>query len=471
MTENLKRAESLFNRIMNQNNNASTSTSTLSSSASTSSSSSTYPNNKHSYNSNGSSSNSNSGKKRNSKDHHHHHHHYHNFHNPHHHHHHYNQVVNVDLPRRDPIQVAKETLSHVPQESHVLPYCWTIWHHSRNKLKVEELEEDPAATAEGANGVTEGSGQASTTSAPTVDSYLQTTKEIAFVNIHAGAEAEVAPLDTTSSIGTVEQMWMSLSTLKPAFQLRYGTELLIFKSGINPVWEDPVNAKGGRWVFRFSRRGQNSSGGNNSNSRNGNGDDNESIMRVRKRSSLIWERLVLRVLTGSIIPEGDYLEEIQDLLLNDISGVVLSVRRDEDIISVWNSNLNFNKKGSVSTKEGDNGSKKLTLFQARRIICDSILRVIRECDLISQGSDCIETIDSGSNERVFGVSFEYRLHADNNTLPGVTGDNGASGNGTSGNGKYGGERGGRKYNNKLYHHKKEGHNSFAQSTVSGAIAE
>ncbi|KAG7195422.1 uncharacterized protein KQ657_003180 [Scheffersomyces spartinae] len=338
-------------------------------------------------------------------------------------------------------------------------------------LNVEELEEELASTTtEGSNDITGGQ---TATSAPTVDSYLQTTKEIAFVNIHSGAEAEAAPLDTTSSLGTVEQLWMSLSTLKPAYQLRYGTELLIFKSGINPVWEDPVNAKGGRWVFRFSRRGQNSSGGNNSNSR---GDDNESIMRVRKRSSLIWERLVLRVLTGSIIPEGDYLEEIQELLLNDISGLVLSVRRDEDIISIWNSNLNFNKKGSTMSKDGENGtSKKLTLFQARRIICDSILRVIRECDLISQGSDCIETIDSGSNERVFGVSFEYRLHADNNTLPGVNGgDNGANGNnGTSGNGKYGGERSGRKYNNKLYHHKKEGHNnnttnSFSQGTSTTA---
>ena len=55
----------------------------------------------------------------------------------------------------------------------------------------------------------------------------------------------------------------------------------------------------------------------------------------------------------------------------------------------------------------------MTSFQARRIICDSILRVIRECDLINQGSDCVETIDTGSNERVFGVSFDYRIHADN----------------------------------------------------------
>ena len=42
----------------------------------------------------------------------------------------------------------------------------------------------------------------------------------------------------------------------------------------------------------------------------------------------------------------------------------------------------------------------MTSFQARKIICDSILRVIRECDLINQGSDCVETIDTGSNERV-----------------------------------------------------------------------
>lgn len=105
---------------------------------------------------------------------------------------------------------------------------------------------------------------------------------------------------------------------------------------------------------------------------------------------------------------------------------MLSLRKDEDIISLWNSNLNF-----FGKKEG----KKLTSFQARRILCDSILRVIRECDLIIQGSDCVETIDSGSNERVHGVSFEYRIHADNEReREKVGGGNDITGSNIGGNG-------------------------------------
>ena len=53
---------------------------------------------------------------------------------------------------------------------------------------------------------------------------------------------------------------------------------------------------------------------------------------------------MLKTLTGSLIPDSNS-SEIQELLLNDICGLVLSVRKDEDIISLWNSNLNFSEKG------------------------------------------------------------------------------------------------------------------------------
>ena len=52
---------------------------------------------------------------------------------------------------------------------------------------------------------------------------------------------------------------------------------------------------------------------------------------------------MLKTLTGSLIPDSNS-SEIQELLLNDICGLVLSVRKDEDIISLWNSNLNFSEK-------------------------------------------------------------------------------------------------------------------------------
>lgn len=267
----------------------------------------------------------------------------------------YRKAEQIDLPKKDPIKLAKETLSLIPSNHHILPYCWTIWHHSRSRKKEQEDIN------------------------PSVDNYLQTTTEIEF--------SVLDNTTTTTSIGSIEQLWLSLSSIKKSYELPISTELLIFKTGINPVWEDPINTKGGRWVFRFSRRF--------------NEDDST---KIRKRITLIWERLLIKTLTGQLIPSS-YTEEYQDLLLNDICGLVLSVRKDEDIISIWNSNLNFKK-----------NKDKLTNFQARRIICDSILRIIRECDLITQGSDVVSTVDSGSNERVYGVSFEYRLHTDNNEL-------------------------------------------------------
>lgn len=258
--------------------------------------------------------------------------------------------------------------------------------------KPEEGETDSAvAAAQKATGTEPAASSASAA----VDSYLQTTNEIEFISV-------ADPSSTTKSIASVEQLWGSLSQTKRAFELHHSTQLLIFKTGINPVWEDPINAKGGRWVFRFGRR---------SHPGNASDKDPEMSARVRQRTSMIWERLVLRTLTGSLIPDKQYLKHIQDQLLSDISGLALSIRRDEDIVSLWNSNLHFGRR-----RGGDDDDKKpLQPFQARRIMCDAILRVIRECDLILQGSDCVETLATGSTERVAGVSFEYRLHAESNS--------------------------------------------------------
>lgn len=344
MSENLKRAESLFNRIMNQNLHKSPSS-----------------NHQHSHTS---------------------HHKYKK--GPHHH----APAASVELPKRDPVKESHETVSRIPADHHILPYCWTIWYHSRQKVKKreDEVEETPGT-------------------ATAVDLYLQTTREVHFPSMAADS--------VVSSIGSVEQLWLSLLWIKKTYELPIGTEILLFKLGINPVWEDPINLKGGRWVFRFNRRTTPSIGGTDVSS--------ELVLKLRQRLSLIWERILLKTITGLVVPDANYGEDVQDILLNDICGLVLSVRKDEDIISVWNSNLSFGKK---KLQEEDKTKKVLTSFQARRIICDLILRIIRECDLISQGLDCVETLDTGSSERVYGVSFEYRLHADNNAPLAMGGTNG-----------------------------------------------
>lgn len=317
--------------------------------------------------------------------------------------------------KRNPVKEAQDAVALVPAHHHVLPYCWTMWHHRKaKKLGDEPLNEGESpvqqtqtvqsaqavqaahAAAAAVASTQEAGGEMdpetmNKNAAAAVDSYLQTTKEITFDNVVDGGEP-------VTGIASVEQLWSSLSQYKKAYEMTQMTQLLIFKTGVTPVWEDPINAKGGRWVFRFGRRIFNT--------------DAESNLRVRQRTTLIWERLVLRTITGSLIPDKQLPRVLQEQILSDITGLALSVRREEDIISMWNSNISFGRRGG---RGGDDDErKKLQPFQARRIMCDAILRIIRECDLIMQGSDAVDTVATGSTERVSGVLFEYRLHSDSN---------------------------------------------------------
>lgn len=384
MSENLKRAELLFNRIMNQNKNTDSKPST-----------SHHRNNNSSYISNTNHHHSNGQNLGNSN---HHRQHYKQFKSYNNHSGHSGNssvaLPNYDLPKRDPVKEAQDAVEALHGDQHVLPYCWTIWYHLRTKNKTVAGNEEAGNNGAAGNSQNENSTKPAVAAA--VDSYLQTTNEIEFPCY--GKENQ-----TVKSIASLEQMWLSMSVMKKLHDLSNGSELLVFKTGVNPVWEDPINAKGGRWVFRFNHRYSPASGLELAK------EVQESMRKVRRRTTLIWERLVLRTLGGSLIPEKSANKGTQ--LLNDIAGLVLSVRRDEDIISVWNSNLNFGKR----SQDDDDKKRGLTPFQARRVICDAVLRIIRECDVIIQGSDCIETSTKSSTERVNGVTFEYRLHLDSSS--------------------------------------------------------
>lgn len=399
MSENLKRAESLFNRIMNQNKPQASSGAVTESNLRgyKSSGSSSFSNTHGSHNGNtlwshngethGRSHHSNGNS---------------NGHSNGHSHHRYNNrsynkhsthnaaavaAVAADLPKRDPVKEARDAVAGLTPDENVLLYCWTIWHHSRTRMKTAGEENAPNGSSPSQEGVESAEAKQQPT-AVALDSYLQTATEIEFPRFGL-------PGETVKPIASLEQMWLSMSFLKKQHDLFNGSELLIFKTGVNPVWEDPINAKGGRWVFRFSLRTYLSSSYQ---------EIQDNVSKGRRRATLVWERLVLKTLTGCLISGR---KDSQDALLNDIAGLVLSIRRDEVIISLWNSNLHFSKKKDDEDKKGLSG------FHARRAYCDAILRVIREVDLITQGSDCIETQSSASNERVPGVGFEYRLHSDN----------------------------------------------------------
>lgn len=82
--------------------------------------------------------------------------------------------------------------------------------------------------------------------------------------------------------------------------LPVNSDIHLFRHGIKPVWEDPANASGGKWIIRLKKGLVNR----------------------------LWEHLLLAVITGGL-SESVLAEE-------EVCGVVVSVRYQEDILSVWN---------------------------------------------------------------------------------------------------------------------------------------
>lgn len=122
----------------------------------------------------------------------------------------------------------------------------------------------------------------------------------------------------------VESFWSLWTHLSPPSALQPTTDYLLFHSAIRrPVWEDPLNLPGGKWIIRL-RKG------------------------VADR---LWEDLVLAVVgdnfdhcrsnpslsgngDGEAGGSGNASEGSVDM--PEICGCTISVRQSEDIISLWN---------------------------------------------------------------------------------------------------------------------------------------
>ncbi|KAL3534027.1 hypothetical protein ACH5RR_007548 [Cinchona calisaya] len=102
---------------------------------------------------------------------------------------------------------------------------------------------------------------------------------------------------------TVEGFWVSYCHLARPASLPSPTDLHLFKEGIRPLWEDSANCNGGKWIIRFKKA----------------------------VSGRFWEDLVL-ALVGDQLDYGD-----------NICGAVLSIRFNEDILSLWNRNASDNQ--------------------------------------------------------------------------------------------------------------------------------
>lgn len=129
-------------------------------------------------------------------------------------------------------------------------------------------------------------------------------------------------LETKLNFLQVESFWSLWTHLAPPSSLQPTTDYLLFHSGIRrPVWEDPLNLSGGKWIIRLKKG-------------------------IADR---FWEDLVMAIIgdqfdecrstirTPGISDEGKVEDENENgVEWPEICGCTISVRQHEDIVSVWN---------------------------------------------------------------------------------------------------------------------------------------
>ena len=101
------------------------------------------------------------------------------------------------------------------------------------------------------------------------------------------------------SFGDSDEFWTIYSHLRRPNVLPVNSDIHLFRSGVKPVWEDPINASGGKWIIRLKKG----------------------------LINRLWEHLCLALITGDL--------DISDVNSFEACGVVVSIRYQEDILSIW----------------------------------------------------------------------------------------------------------------------------------------
>uniref|UniRef100_A0A672U9C6 Eukaryotic translation initiation factor 4E family member 1B n=1 Tax=Strigops habroptila TaxID=2489341 RepID=A0A672U9C6_STRHB len=57
-----------------------------------------------------------------------------------------------------------------------------------------------------------------------------------------------------TKFSTVEDFWALYSHIQPASKLSSGCDYSLFKDGIEPMWEDSQNKRGGRWLITLAKQ-------------------------------------------------------------------------------------------------------------------------------------------------------------------------------------------------------------------------
>jgi len=96
---------------------------------------------------------------------------------------------------------------------------------------------------------------------------------------------------------SVEDFWRHYNYMVKPSDLENNANYHLFKKGVKPLWEDPVNSKGGKWIIQTKKNHQ--------------------------LCDQHWENLILGMI-GETIEETD-----------EIAGAVVSRRKTGDKIALW----------------------------------------------------------------------------------------------------------------------------------------
>ncbi|XP_074597991.1 eukaryotic translation initiation factor 4E-like isoform X2 [Brevipalpus obovatus] len=104
-----------------------------------------------------------------------------------------------------------------------------------------------------------------------------------------------------TTFSSVEDFWALYNHIELASKLGHQADYSVFKCGIKPMWEDPRNSRGGRWIIPFDRN-------------------------AKKELDEMWLEVLLCLIGEAFGEESD-----------QICGGVISNRRSGSRIAVWTS--------------------------------------------------------------------------------------------------------------------------------------
>ncbi|KZT07949.1 translation initiation factor eIF4e [Laetiporus sulphureus 93-53] len=180
-------------------------------------------------------------------------------------------------PEAETIEDPKTPGLRIKAPEHPLEHAWTIFHDTKSKMPFTPA----SATANPDNAKSAGMDpppSATHFQPPDTDEYE-------------------AGLTVIGEFDTVESFCKYFNWLKPPSRLERNSNYHLFKSGIKPMWEDPANANGGKWVLTMK--------------------NNPQLL------DRCWSWLAM-ALVGEDLDEGD-----------EICGAVVSLRSKVDRIQLW----------------------------------------------------------------------------------------------------------------------------------------